>query len=474
MSQPTPEEVRASFAVVENYDERRPDDPVAASERALLGTVIQSADAAREASAILTAEHFASPAHQLVYEAVMRLTDDGQPVEPASVLADLAHTGTLTKVGAPTLGVGGAFLHSLIERAGSVGYHAAVILAAHQQREVQLAIISCRQIAEQDSFDPDVHLDEIRKRIEDVTSYAGPGLLRANSETVPEVLDSLDSGTEPGLRTGIADLDEATGGVRPGEMLVLGARPGIGKTLVALCMADYVGTELRLPVLFSSLEMTEEELTQRRIAALAEVPLHNIVRHCVTEAEWKKIHDANPRLLDTRLHIDDTPHASLAHIRSRLRAMDRTGNAARLLVIDYLGFMAAPKAESRQQAVAELARQCKNIARDFDVPVILLSQLNRGVEGRHDKKPQLADLRESGEIEQSADIVILLHREDAYTTESPRAGEMDLLVLKNRQGPQCTVTVAFQGHYGRVADMSAARYRDGSGWTPSSAIGDQE
>ena len=213
-----------------------------------------------------------------------------------------------------------------------------------------------------------------------------------------------------------------------------GARPGVGKTVIGLGIADHVGTHLGLPVLFSSLEMREEELTLRRISSSAKVPLHSLVRHQLADGDWDRIHRAQDRITDTRLYIDDTPNIGPAHIRNQLREMTRAGNEARLLVIDYLGYMAAPKAESRQQAVAELARSCKNIAREFAIPVILLAQLNRGPESRHDKRPNLADLRESGEIEQSADIALLLHREDVYERESPRAGEIDVIIGKNRAG----------------------------------------
>ena len=280
------------------------------------------------------------------------------------------------------------------------------------------------------------------------------------------MLSRLEDAGEPGLTTGYTDLDLALGGLRPGNLIVIGGRPGHGKSLLGLCIADHVGTRLGLPVLFSSLEMLEAELTERRISATARVPLYGIVRHQVSDADWDRIHRVQDRLTETSLHVDDTSPASPAHIRGRLRAMARTGKAARLLVIDYLGYMDAPKAESRQQAVAELARAAKNIARDFNIPVILLAQLNRGPESRAEKPPRPSDLRESGEIEQSADIVILLHREDAYEPESPRAGEIDLVLGKNRQGPQTTVTLAFQGHYGRIVSM-AREDQDPDNWSPS-------
>jgi replicative DNA helicase len=466
---PTAADVAALAADADWYETPDPASELsAASEQAVLGAMLRSADAAAEAAVTLRPEHFATPSHQLVFEAVMRLADAGDPVDPASVLAELFRAGTLSKVGAPKMGTAAPFLHSLIERAGSVGYHAPRVLAAWQRRNISLVLRQCLQIAETDSWDPDAHLDSIRQRVEDATALAGAAALHPNSETVADVLDALEHRADPGLTTGWRDLDEAIGGLRPKELLVIAGRPGMGKTLVGENIADHVGTRLGFPVLFASMEMTEAELTQRRISAAARVPLHRIVRHEVDDGEWKKIGHVMDRLMDTQLHIDETSRQSPAHIRGRLRAMARTGKAARLLVIDYLGFMAEPKAESRQQAVAELARQCKNIAREFAIPVILLAQLNRGPATRQDKRPALTDLRESGEIEQSADIVLLLHREDAYEPESPRAGEIDFLISKNRQGAQCTITLAFQGHYARVVGMSRED-QDPADWSPSRA-----
>jgi replicative DNA helicase len=470
---PTAAEVAAMFDAAGDYDPALPDQSPAADERAVLGSAIQGSNAAADALAVLRPDHFGTNVHRVVFEAVQRLADAGQPVGLTTVMSDLAGEGMLARVGDHDMGTGGVYLHSLAQHAGPVGYHAPKVLAAARKRGIQAALRACAAIALADGYDPDTHPDEIRKRIEDATALAGPPALRSNSEAVYELLAGLDDAVSPGLPTGYADLDEAIGGLRAPDLVVIAGRPGQGKSLIGLCIADNVGTRLGLPVLFASLEMTEEQLTQRRVAAVAKVPLTNIVRHQATDGDWERIRRARDRLTATALHVDDTPSASVAHIRGRLHAMARAGNPARLLVIDYLGFMAAPKAESRQQAVADLARQCKNaLAREFGIPVILLCQLNRLVETRADKLPALADLRESGEIEQSADIVILLHREDAYEPESPRAGEIDLLIRKNRQGPLCTMTLCFQGWYGRIVSM-APEDSDPDNWTPSSALGAQ-
>ena len=469
-SRPTQADVSAAFDAAGDYDTRRSETPSVLAEYAVAGSAIQSPALAAEALAVVKPEHFGDGSCRVVLEAVETLDRAGQPVQPATVMAELARTGWLARIHGHNMGTAGAFLHSLTQAAGDIGYHAPLILGEALRRAHAAAIESCGQIVRAGEWDPAVHPDEIRKRIDAASAgITGRKALRPHSETVYEVLDSLERDGDPGLPAGYADLDGAIGGLRPGELIVVGARPGTGKTLIALGIADHVGTHLGLPVLFSSLEMREEELTHRRISAAAKVPLHSLVRHQVTEGDWDRIRRAQERITDTSLYIDDTPAVGPAHIRNQLREMTRTGNAARLLVIDYLGYMAAPKAESRQQAVAELARSCKIIAREFSIPVVLLAQLNRGSESRHDRRPVLADLRESGEIEQSADIVLLLHREDAYDRESPRAGEIDVIIGKNRQGPLCTITMCFQGHFGRIVDMSREDVPDGE-WSPSSAI----
>ena len=452
------------LAPVDPYDGEPPQDgPEIIAEQAVLGSAIQSSEAAAEALALLRPEYFSRTVHQVVFEAVGRLAGAGDPVEPVSVMSELSRAGMLAKIRSRDLGTGGVFLHSLMQHAGSVAYHAPKIIAAARQRNLRNALTSCEAIAAREEFDPDVHLEQIRTLIDEASAFAAPAPLRPNSEAVLRVLDALQAGTEPGISTGYPDLDDAIGGLRPASLIVVGARPGVGKTQLGFCIADHVGTRLSLPALFASLEMTEDELTERRISAASKVPMFDIVRHRVSDAEWEMIRRAQDRLLNTQLYVDDTSGVSLAHIRGRLRAMARTGTPARLAVIDYLGFMDAPKSESRQQAVAGLARGAKSLAREFAIPVILLAQLNRGPESRSDKAPVASDLRESGEIEQTADIVILLHREDAYEPESPRAGEIDLIVRKNRQGPLCTITMGFQGHYGRIVSMAPD-------WTPVSAL----
>jgi replicative DNA helicase len=450
---------RVHLAPVDEQPE--PDRPEVIAERAVLGTAIQSSAGAAEALAAVRPEWMSRNAHRAVLEAVERLASAGTAVDPQAVMGELASAGLLARVGAPNLGNGGVYLHSLITMAGQVSYHAPVIIAAARQRSLMAALDSCRQLAG-DGFDPDGTPEQVRKIIADAASFAEAAPLRPNSDAVLRVLEALETQTEPGMASGYPELDDAISGLQPEKLYVIGARPGHGKSLISACIADHVATRLGLPVLFSSLEMTEDELTERRISALSKVPLKHITSHQVNDAEWDMIARAKERLLDTQLYVDDASGQTIAHVRGRLAAMQRTGDPVRLLVVDYLGFVKAPNAESRQQQVSSIARDVKMLAREFRVPVILLCQLNRGPEMRSDHIPVSADLRESGEVEQTADVVILLHKPDAYEQESPRAGEIDLLITKNRQGPLTTIPLLFQGHYGRIVSLSRE-------WTPHSS-----
>ena len=449
-------------------DELRPDD--LAAERAVIGTMLSSRTAAENALAVLDEDCFRQNEHRAVFAAVRHVTEAGDHLDPASVLTRLV----AAEQGVWRTGQAGIILAGLMEQA-TPGYmaHAQKVQAAARSRALAAAGRKIVRMASEPGFDPDEGADLIRRIIDEAAGKGDrAGALRTQEEIFDHVVDELERGVERGLRTGIIDLDEVTGGLRPGTLTVIGARPGVGKTVLGGCIADHVAGRQGLPVLFASLEMTAEELMHRRMAARARVALHSITNGKLAEQDWHRIAAAREYLIDSPITVDDEAGVSLAHVTARLRGMERDGNTARLLIIDYLGLLKEPKTESRQVAVAALARECKNISRRYRLPVVLLAQLNRESEHRQGKIPVMSDLRESGEIEAAADIVILMHREDAHELESPRAGETDLIVAKNRQGPRATITVAFQGHYGRIVDMASGDTSDTGGtWSPTSVIG---
>jgi replicative DNA helicase len=456
-------------------DTEIPDTPalpphVLAAEKAVTGTMLSSRTAAENVQAVLDEDCFRVNEHRAVFAAVRHVTETGGTLDPASVLARLV----AAEQGVWRTGTAGVILAGLMEHATPAYMtHARTVQAAARGRALADAGRAITAMASQPGFDPDDGADQIRRLIDEAAGKGDrAGALRTQAEIFEDVADQLERGIEPGLRTGYSDLDEATGGLRPGTLTVVGARPGVGKTVLAGCIADHVGTRLGLPVLFASLEMTAAELMHRRIAARARIPLDVITKGKLTGRDWDRIAAAREYLIESAITVDDEPGVSLGHVAGRLRGMERDQNPARLVIIDYLGLLKEPKAENRQVAVAQLARECKNLARRYSVPVLLLVQVKREAEHRQGKVPLMSDLRESGEIEAAADIVLLLHREDAYEMESPRAGEADIIVAKNRQGPRCTVTVQFQGHYGRIVSMTREDYEPDEDWSPSSSAVD--
>jgi replicative DNA helicase len=237
-------------------------------------------------------------------------------------------------------------------------------------------------------------------------------------------------------------------------MVVIAARPAIGKSTLALDLARAAAVKHRMAAVLFSLEMSRNEITMRLLSAEARVPLHAMRTGQMGEEDWTRLARRMSEVVDAPLFIDDSPNMSMMEIRSKCRRLKQRHDL-RMVIVDYLQLMSSPRrVENRQQEVSEMSRSLKLLAKEIDVPVVAISQLNRGPEQRNDKRPLLSDLRESGSIEQDSDVVILLHREDAYERESPRAGEADLIVAKHRNGPTTTVTVAFQGHYSRFVDMA--------------------
>jgi len=259
---------------------------------------------------------------------------------------------------------------------------------------------------------------------------------------------------EDRIPTGFLDLDSLLcGGWTPGQVVVVGARPAMGKTTIGQDFVRAAAIQHGIPTLFESLEMGKPELSDRILSAEARIAHHHLKAGIATDDDMARAARRAPDIAAAPLYISDSPILSLPILRGRVRHLVRTAGL-RLVLVDYLQLMQAPKAENRQQAVAEISRGLKLMAKEFGITVVILCQLNRGPEQRTEKKPMVSDLRESGAIEQDADIVILLHREDAYERESPRAGEADLIVGKHRGGPTATITCAFQGHYSRFVDMA--------------------
>jgi replicative DNA helicase len=268
-----------------------------------------------------------------------------------------------------------------------------------------------------------------------------------------EAINNRD-GEMIGVPTGFADLDELTNGLHPGQMVIVAARPAMGKSTLGLDFCRAASIHHNMTSVIFSLEMTRNEITMRLLSAEAKIPLNHMRNGNMNDDDWTRLARKMGEVSSSPLFIDDSPNMTMMEIRAKARRLKQR-HGLRLIVIDYMQLMTSgKKVESRQLEVSEFSRQIKLLAKELELPVVALSQLNRGPEQRSDKRPMMSDLRESGSLEQDADMVILLHREDVYERESARPGEADLIVAKHRNGPTREITVAFQGHYSRFVDMA--------------------
>ena len=433
------------------------------AEQAALGSMLLSADALAVCLEMLEAAYFARPAHQEIFAAIAAMSARGEPADIITLKAELEHRGTLGKIGRAE------YLHTLIGMVpspASAGSYAGRIRECAIRWRMAEAGDGIRDAAVSGDADLGERIDRAYRLLDEAAGKAIPPKARSIADLIDPALARLEEGPgTAGVMTPWADVNELIGGWRGGQMITVGGRPGHGKSVVLVNAAVHAALELGLPVLACSLEMSEQEYIERIIASEGEVDLKRIRDQDLTDHDWERIADVRKRLIACpNLMINDDPYLTVQGIRSDLRTMRRAGTPAALVTVDYLQLMTMNgKEETRQTEVSAISRSLKLLAKEFDVPVLAGSQLNRGPEMRSDHRPLPADLRESGSQEQDSDIVILLYREDAYESESAHAGEVDFIVAKHRQGRQATVTLAFRGHVAQIADM----YRP---WDPAAVI----
>ncbi|HEY5788118.1 MAG TPA: replicative DNA helicase, partial [Microlunatus sp.] len=341
--------------------------------------------------------------------------------------------------------------------AASAGFYADIVREKSTLRRLSDAATHIAQLAAAGEGEADDLVDRAQAALYAVTDRRSSEDYVPLSQLMQPVMDEIEAigarGDMAGVPTGFADLDELTGGLHPGQMVILAARPGAGKSTMALDLARSASIRHGLTSAFFSLEMSRLEITMRLLSAEASVPLAHIRSGRMSDRDWASISARMGEVSEAPMYIDDSPNLTIMEIRAKARRLKQRHNL-QLMVIDYIQLMTSGKrVESRQVEVSEFSRQIKLLAKELEIPVVALSQLNRGPEQRTDKKPMLSDLRESGSLEQDADLVILLNRPDLHDKESDRAGEADFDVAKHRNGPTKVVTVAFQGHYSRFADM---------------------
>jgi replicative DNA helicase len=433
--------------------DRTPPQDVGA-EQSVLGAMLMSKDAIGDVAEVLKGRDFYRPSHEIIFDTILNLYSRGEPADAITVADELTKRGDLARAG------GHMYLHDLLATvsiASNAAYYAEIVREKAVLRRLVEAAMKISQLGYSGRGDVAGIVDVAQQAIYEVAEGKASEDYQPLSVLMEATLDEMEAlsnnGVMAGVPTGFLDLDDLTNGLHPGQMVIIAARPGMGKSTLGLDFARAASIRNGLCAAFFSLEMTKTEIVMRLISAEAQVPLNEIRRGNMSEENWRRIAQKTAEVSSAPLFIDDSPNQTMMEIRAKARRLKQR-NDLKLVIVDYMQLMTSGKrVESRQLEVSEFSRQMKLLAKELDVPVVALSQLNRGPEQRTDKKPMLSDLRESGSLEQDADVVILLHREDMYNNQSERAGEADLIVAKHRNGQTRTVNVAFQGHYSRFVDM---------------------
>lgn len=425
------------------------------AEQSALGGMLLSKDAVADVIETLRGADFYIPKHELIFEAILSLYSHGEPTDVVAVTDELIKTGELSRAG------GADYLHtltSIVPTAANAGYYAGIVSERAILRRLVDAGTRIVQLGYDGQGDATDLVNNAQAEIYSITGSETTEDYVPLQIAVDAALEEIEAasgrdGSMTGVPTGFKELDELTNGLHGGQMIVVAARPAMGKSTLALDFARAASIGHNLPSVFFSLEMGKSEIAMRLLSAEGQIPLQNMRKGNLDPRDWTTVAATRGRINDAPLYIDDSPNMTLVEIRAKCRRLKQR-EGLRMVIIDYLQLMTSGKrVESRQQEVSEFSRSLKLIAKELQVPVIALSQLNRGPEQRQDKKPAISDLRESGSIEQDADMVILLHRDSVYDKDV-RPGEADLIVAKHRNGPTATITVAFQGHYSRFHDMA--------------------
>lgn len=438
----------------EQFAERMPPQNIEA-EQAVLGAVLIESDALPVVTEILGPEDFYRVSHQKIFEGMIQVAERGDPVDIVTLTAHLQNLGQIEEIG------GVAYLATLantVPTAANADYYATIV---KEKSILRRLIKTATQIAAsgyEGTDDVAVLIDEAERRISELSSEKitrGFTPIKDILLTTFERIEFLYSnkGGVTGIPTGYPDLDRLTSGFQKSDLIIVAARPSVGKTAFSLNVAQNVAVRAGVPVAIFSLEMSKEQLVQRILCAEAMLDAGKMRTGFLEDEDWPKLTMAVSSLAEAPIYIDDTPGITVAEIRSKCRRLQQERGLG-MILIDYLQLIQGRgRADNRQQEISEISRTLKMIARELDVPVIALSQLSRSVEQRQDKRPMLSDLRESGSIEQDADIVAFLYRDDYYDPESEKKNIIEIIIAKQRNGPTGKVELVFLKNFNKFVSL---------------------
>ncbi|HEN5961480.1 TPA: replicative DNA helicase [Streptococcus agalactiae] len=432
------------------------------AEQAVLGSIFISPEKLIMVREFISPDDFYKYSHKVIFRAMITLADRNDAIDAATVRNILDDQGDLQNIGG--LGYIVELVNS-VPTSANAEFYAKIVSEKAMLRDIISKLTDTVNMAYEGN-DSDEIIATAEKALVDINEHSNRSGFRKISDVLKVNYENLELRSQQtsdvtGLPTGFRDLDRITTGLHPDQLIILAARPAVGKTAFVLNIVQNVGTKQNRPVAIFSLEMGAESLVDRMLAAEGMVDSHSLRTGQLTDQDWNNVTIAQGALADAPIYIDDTPGIKITEIRARSRKLSQeVDDGLGLIVIDYLQLISGTRPENRQQEVSEISRQLKILAKELKVPVIALSQLSRGVEQRQDKRPVLSDIRESGSIEQDADIVAFLYRDDYYRREGEEAEEIvedntvEVILEKNRAGARGTVKLMFQKEYNKFSSIA--------------------
>lgn len=423
------------------------------AEQSVLGSMFLSKYAVQKAMESLTKDVFYLEANGIIFEAISNLVEKGTPIDITTVTAELDNKKVLKQVGDVEYL---AEVVNVVPSAANVDEYIRIIEDCAIRRRLIEEATKIATDGYQSTDNLSDLLDSAERRMLNVVKTRKGTEFRKIQDVLFKTQSDLEKlaqnkGEITGVASGFYDLDKLTSGFHANELIIVAARPGMGKTAFALNLATNIANSSKKAVALFNMEMGAEQLANRMISSVGQIDGNKLRSGRLEHNDWKRVNEAISRLADTKIFMDDTPGMTIGEIRAKCRRLHSEQNGLAVIIIDYLQLISGSSryAGNRQQEVAEISRSLKTLAMELEVPVIALAQLSRSVEGRDDKRPLLSDLRESGSIEQDADIVAFLYRESYYSkesTEDPNANKSELIIAKHRNGPTATIDLIFKGN----------------------------
>ena len=426
------------------------------AEMAVLGSMLIEENAIADAIELLDSHCFYNDANKNIFDSILKLYSDNKAVDIVTLIEELKKTGDMDKVGGVTYITG---LTTVVPTAANIKHYALIV----KEKSVLRNLISTATNIITDSYDlhgdVDKILDKAERLIFEIASKKVDSNFAPIKEVIKDSIETIDSLYQKkahvtGLPTGFTDFDSISAGLHPSDLIVFAGRPSMGKSAFVASIAEHIGVHEKIPLVIFSLEMSKEQLVQRMLCSHARVNAHNVRTGFLSQTDWPRLTNAAGKLSEAPIFIDDTASLSVLELRAKARRLKSQQNI-KLIIVDYLQLMQGMRgAENRQQEISEISRSLKALARELSVPLIAVSQLSRAVESRQDHRPQLSDLRESGAIEQDADLVGLLLREEYYNPTEENRGIAEVIIAKQRNGPVGSVKLTFIRDYARFENFA--------------------